>query len=222
MPDGSLSPKETSRLVIFDLDGTLVDAFDDIRAALNHGLAHVGIAPKDPASVRGWVGNGLPKLCSRALGPDNQHLAGRVLAACREYYADHPADNVTMYPGMRETLLDLRRLGCAIAVLTNKPEELAIPVAESLGFLGLLDGLRGAREGTPVKPHPAGLEALRQIAPRAEVFVVGDGLPDGQIAQNAGARFVGVSWGVASAAELETYGPVAHSAGQITQIIING
>jgi phosphoglycolate phosphatase len=205
--------------VVFDLDGTLVDAFGDIHAALNKALAENALPPRDMQAVRGFVGNGLPRLCERAAGPGNEELVPALVAATKRHYAADPVARSRMYPMTREMLLDLRRLKVATAVLTNKDEDLARLVAKGLGFERLLDALRGARPGEALKPDPAALLALRDELHAAEVFMVGDGDPDWQVAEAAGARFIGVAWGQLPVGALEQHGPVARSAGEIVRLV---
>jgi len=207
-------------LAVFDLDGTLVDAFGDIRASLNHALSLHGLPGHSLEAVKGWVGDGLGVLCERALGPDNRHLHAGVLAAAREYYAAHPVDRAFMYPGARELLADLPRLGVAAIVLSNKPEPLVRAIADGLGFRRLVLEAAGARPDYPLKPDPARLDALRAGRPAEELVIVGDGLPDAELARRAGGRFVGVSWGVQPAASLAPHGPVAGSMLELARLIV--
>lgn len=206
-------------LAIFDLDGTLVDAFGDIHASLNHALAEHGLPLLEYETARSFVGNGLRKLCERAAGPGNRELVEPLVQSVRERYAAAPVSNSRMYPMTREMLLDLRRLQVQTALLTNKEEDLAEKVAEGLGFRRLLDALRGARPDRPLKPDPAAILELARELNAGEVFMIGDYDPDWQAAEAAGARFIGVSWGMGTPESLGAHGPVAHSAGEIVRLI---
>jgi len=189
------------RAVVFDLDGTLVDAFEDIAAAANYGLDVLGLARLPYATIRSYVGNGLAKLAERALGPAEAARPGqieRLTSLIAQYYVEHPADYARPYPGVAETLAALRQRGIATAVVSNKRHDLTVLVLERLRLAPLLDAIQGETPALARKPDPAGILTMleRLGAAPSEAFVVGDGQPDAEAARDAGARFVGVSWGL--------------------------
>lgn len=199
---------ETLRGVVFDLDGTLVDAFGDIAAAVNHGLAVLDLPTHSVKIIRSFVGNGVTRLAERALGPDHADLAPRLAELLVEYYRQHPADHARPYPGAVETLDALRRGGLRIAVLSNKRHELSALVLDRLGLTPRIDLLVGEGAEIGRKPDPRGFLQVAEefgVSPE-ELLMVGDGEPDALVARNVGAPFVGVSWGLLPAAQLTTLG----------------
>lgn len=200
---------------MFDLDGTVVDAFRDIQTALNHALAASGLPGHDMQTVRRFVGNGLVKLCERAVPAGARESLPAVIAATAEYYAAHPADHATVYPGVREALEALRHAGWRTAVLSNKPDALVQLIADRLELRGLFDAVAGENEGQPMKPDPAGLLTLGQRLAARHIVVVGDGVPDAQLAERAGAGFVGVTWGTSAREVLAPFGEVVDSAEEL-------
>jgi phosphoglycolate phosphatase len=210
----------TSGLVIFDLDGTLVDAFDDIRAALNHALAAHGLPLHDIQTVRGFVGNGLSALVRRAV-PEAQHdRCPDIERLLRAHYAAHPADHARVYPGMADALAALRAAGLRTAVLSNKADALVQAIVDALGLRPLLDAVRGERPGVPLKPDPAAIHALLAELGGDRAVLVGDGLPDVEAARRAGIGFVGVAWGLVPAASLALHGPVTHDAAELPGLVL--
>lgn len=196
------------KLIIYDLDGTLLDAFEDIRRALNHGLATLGLPPKTLDETRGLVGEGVVKLIERALGPENQHLTGRALGLVKTYYQDNPASVSTLYPGVMETLAELRRRGYLQAILTNKPHEIAVDACARLGLAAAVDRVQGEDASHPLKPDPrAALTLIADMgASPAEAVIVGDGDPDVALARAAGLPVVACSWGVNTQARMRELG----------------
>ncbi len=187
-------------LVIFDLDGTLVDSLPDIAAALNHALAAHGLPALAAAEVRGLIGEGVARLAEKAalrLGrpADAAAIAAMVVARYRE----RPCVETRVYAGIAEMLarLPARRR----AVLTNKPGGVARALLAGVGLAGALDAVIGEGDGFPRKPAPAGaLSLLERFAARREAtLLVGDGLPDLQVARAAGIRVAAAAWGYTDA-----------------------
>jgi phosphoglycolate phosphatase len=206
-------------LAVFDMDGTILDAFGDIHAALNQGLASVGLPGHDLATVRTFVGDGIATLVTRALphGAGQQHAA--VLEATRAHYAAHPVDHARLYPGVESLVRRLRAEGWRTAVLSNKPDNLVARIAELMDLGALFDVLQGELPGLPIKPDPAPLRHLAQRLAGRPVVMIGDGLPDAQVARAADVAFVGVDWGIEPRGALEPYGPVASTAGEVGELL---
>jgi phosphoglycolate phosphatase len=198
------------RAVVFDLDGTLVDAFGDIAAAVNFGLREMDLPEHSVETIKGFVGNGVPKLAERALGEAATPERGRLLVDLLvTYYRQHPVDFAQPYPGCVGVLKTLRRHGIRIGVLSNKRHELTWLVLERLGLLPHLDQVQG-EGGVERKPDPAGyLELVKRVGVRVEESImVGDGQPDADVARRVGVPFVGVSYGILSAERLRELGAV--------------
>lgn len=184
------------KLIVFDLDGTLVDSARDLATAVNLMRRHFGLPPLSVETVKGYVGNGVRMLVTRALegtGIDVEE-ALRIQAPI---YKAHAMDETALYPGVREVLERLRTLGHVMAVATNKPAESCGLILERLGirefFLEVLAG------GTfPVlKPDPAMILHLMVKAGVAakDTWVVGDNYTDVEAAHRAGANSVFLTYG---------------------------
>lgn len=189
------------QLVMFDLDGTLVDSVPDLAAAVDQMLARRGRPPVGVERVRDWVGNGAPVLVRRALAGSIEHDAVDDDAAAaalqdflRAYEGSHHA--TTVYPGVNELLEWLRNHSVRLAVVTNKPERFVAPLLEEKG-LGAFDWIIGGDTLPVKKPDPAGLiQVMREaeVSPAHSLFV-GDSRNDVRAARAAGVRVVAVSYG---------------------------
>jgi phosphoglycolate phosphatase len=177
-------------LVIFDLDGTLIDSVGDIADAVNHTL---GSAFAD-AAVAEWVGSGVRVLLERA-GVAADALDDAV-ARFRAHYAAQPAKHTRPYLRVRETL---RALDCDKAVATNKPGELARAIVERLGLAGEFVAILGEDDVGAKKPDPLIVDILRGKvgAGRAQTLYVGDSLVDAETAHAAGVDLCLVTYGYA-------------------------
>lgn len=195
---------------IFDLDGTLVDAFEDIRAAVNAPLRERGLPLCSVDDIRRMVGDGVGKLLERAghhVPPEHMDEYRREAIA---HYRAHPADRATVYPGIIPALQLIRAEGIRTGVLTNKPQAMTEKTLDQLGLTPYFDDVRGEHpEEAPRKPDPRALfEQLERLGtPRA--VLVGDGAPDGEVSQRAGVPFLACLWGTRTREQLEVYSPAA-------------
>jgi phosphoglycolate phosphatase len=189
-----------SRLLVFDLDGTLVDSSRDLAAATNAALRRM--APHAPTvpleKVRTFVGNGAGVLIEKSLrhaGIDSS--VEEVLPVFLECYRECLLDTTVPYPGVPAALDALR--GPTLAVLTNKPGPLARALLEGLGLASRFARIWGAGDVDTRKPDPSGL--LRLIAELeatpAESWMIGDSPVDVRTARGANVRVAGVTWGLA-------------------------
>jgi phosphoglycolate phosphatase len=184
------------RLVVFDLDGTLVDSSRDLTTGVNRMLAAAGAPPLDHETVRSYVGEGAKRLIEKAraarrLEPSVDELLPVFLAAYREVLLEE----TRLYPGLADLLgaLPPRRL----AVLTNKPGDMSRAILSGLGVAHCFDWIWGAGDVPARKPDPAGLLRLlaeARVAPGQAVFV-GDSAIDVQTAKAAGVPSIGVTYG---------------------------
>jgi phosphoglycolate phosphatase len=197
-------------LVLFDLDGTLVDTLPDIAAAVGAALATIGAPPPPLDVVKGMVGDGARMLVRRALGAlDRPEKEDEVFQSFLASYRDNVCVDSRLYPGAAETLAGLRAQGVARAVLTNKPGDLARRLLETLGVAGSLDAIVGDGDGFPRKPDPAAALSIaaRLGASVAGLVVVGDGLPDMRLARALGATAVAATWGYVPTTQLAAESP---------------
>lgn len=199
------------KLVIFDLDGTLLNTIADLATATNRALQHYNFPIHEVDAYRFFVGNGINKLFERAL-PENERTEENILKIRSQfipYYDAHNADLSSPYPGIPELLSALQQRGIMIAVASNKYQaatrKLIAHYFPEINFIEVL----GQREGIPAKPDPSIVNDIRTKAgvKQEEVLYVGDSNVDMQTARNAGVTAVGVAWGFRPRTELEAHHP---------------
>lgn len=197
-----------TQLVIFDMDGTILDTLQDLADATNVVLKNNGYPTHSIDRIRQFVGNGIGKLIERALpgGTDAQTQA-RILREFSDYYRVHCADHTKPYEGVCEMLLALRAEGVRTAVVSNKAD-FAVQALVADYFNGLFDFALGETAARPKKPAPdmvlAAIEACG--VPQERAVFVGDSEVDVETAQNAGVRGVFVTWGFRDAATIRAAG----------------
>jgi phosphoglycolate phosphatase len=184
-------------LLIFDLDGTLIDSKRDLADSVNAMRLHLGEPPLADETVYSYVGNGAPVLVRRALPDRPEEEIQRGLGYFLEYYRDHMLDATTLYPGVREALDELLAGNVKMAVLTNKPVRFSEHLIKGLGLDGHFFRIYGGNSFEEKKPHPKGIELLMEESGigRAQTIMVGDSAVDIMTARNAQVRACGVSWG---------------------------
>ena len=192
-------------LVIFDLDGTLLNTLDDLAASANRALARAGFPARSTEEVRRFIGGGVSRLIHRAVPEGTpERVCEAVLADFKRDYTENVNVHTRPYPGIAELLVRLRAAGVRTAVNSNKVDN-ATQLLCRAHFEGLLDMALGEVAGIPKKPAPDGarriMEALN-VAPEKALYV-GDGDADLLTAQNAGIDCAWVSWGYRRREELE-------------------
>jgi len=185
-------------LLIFDLDGTLIDSKLDLVHSVNASRALMNLGPLSEELVSSYVGNGAPVLMRRALGPDASEAdVARGLEYFLKYYRAHMLDNTRLYPGVREALDRLLSQGQKMAVLTNKPVKFSRSLVEGLGLGKHFFQVYGGNSFEQKKPDPIGIERLLDEtgASRERTIMVGDSGVDVRTARNAKVIACGVSYG---------------------------
>ena len=190
------------KLVMFDLDGTLIDSVPELADATDQMLQALGRAPAGIEKVRNWVGNGAPVLVRRALADDYEHQGitaeqeAEALALFLEAYGN-VENQTTLYPGAIECLSSLQALDIKIALVTNKPEEFLPYLLSETDMAGYFEWIVGGDTLPQRKPDPAGLLWVMQQAGIAaeQCLFVGDSKNDVQAAQAAQVACVGVTYG---------------------------
>lgn len=190
------------RLVMFDLDGTLMDSVPDLAAAVDKMLMLLGREPAGIERVRDWVGNGSRVLVRRALAGQLDHdgvadeLADEALALFMQAYAGGH-ELTAVYPGVRDCLDWLRERRVKLAIITNKPAQFIEPLLEEKGLAGYFDWLVGGDTLPQQKPDPAALFWVMDkagVAPSESLFV-GDSRNDVRAAKAATVRCVALTYG---------------------------
>jgi phosphoglycolate phosphatase len=199
------------KLVIFDLDGTLLNSIADLAQSTNNALEQLGFPTHEIDAYQLMVGNGVRKLIERAL-PESERTTEKIertYALFVPHYDQHNADKSTPYNGIPELLEKLQTAGIELAVASNKyqaaTEKLVAHYFPHIHFIAVL----GQREGVPVKPDPTIVHDILHLTDylKEEILYVGDSGVDMQTAINAGIEACGVTWGFRSKTELEAYQP---------------
>ncbi len=197
-------------LIIFDLDGTLLNTLDDLAVSANYALRQHGYPEHELNAYRYFVGNGITKLIERAL-PEEARREDIILRLRKEfvtYYQRHKTDLSHPYPGITELLTQLRRQKICLAVASNKYQQGTRELIDHFFERNLFSVVFGQRENIPVKPDPAIVfEILKQTGiKKSATLYVGDSGVDMQTARNSGLTSIGVTWGFRPRQELEENG----------------
>lgn len=196
-------PIDSIRLIVFDLDGTLIDSSLDLCNSINAMLLNGGRHKLPNPVIASYIGDGAAMLVRRALGdPDDKDLVERSLRYFLDYYREHKLDNTYAYPGVLESLQTLAGSASAkkrqLAVLTNKPVGPAKAICEALEMSPYLFQIYGGDSFPVKKPDPhALLELMKQAnATPEETLMIGDSDVDVLTARNAGAWVLGCKFGL--------------------------
>ena len=212
------------QLVIFDLDGTLLDTVADLANATNQALEQCGYPTHPTEAYYKFVGNGINKLFARALPAEHSTEENILLirSIFVPYYNEHNADCSRPYPGIVTLLETLQERGVQLAVASNKYHEATLKLVHHF-FPGIrFAAIYGQRDGVPIKPAPNVVYDILHdtgIA-KEDTLYVGDSGVDMQTACNAGVESVGVTWGFRPAEELHENGAahIVHEADEIEKI----
>jgi len=210
-------------LIIFDLDGTLVNTLEDIAASVNHTLVRLGHAALPVDTVRQFVGDGIETLMARALGTRTEQLAEAV-----KIYKEHHGQNLvvrsTLYPSVQETLEQFKAAN--LAVLSNKTMKFIDPLLNGLGIGHYFNQVIGADSGLLLKPAPDAVHTLMREcgATQERTVIVGDGTTDILAGKAAGIITCAVTYGFRSENELRSVGPdhVVHDLSELKGLFETG
>ena len=196
------------KAVLFDLDGTLVNSIYDIGGAMNVALESLGQPTFPIEQYYKMVGNGMRKLCQRALAEDQQHLLEELLQRYQTRYLAHCCDDTVVYEGVPQLLNELHEQGYKLAVITNKPADQAKRVMDTLLPGAPLDVVWGQQKPFAVKPDPAVYHHVCNLlgVQAGETLYCGDSDVDMLFAKNAGTKGAGCLWGFRDEAELKAAG----------------
>jgi phosphoglycolate phosphatase len=187
------------RVLVFDLDGTLIDSALDLALAVAATLEFMKRPPISHEIIYSYVGNGAPTLIRKVLGPNaSDEDCQRGLEHFLSYYREHMLDNTVTYPGVREGLAAMAQF--PMAVLTNKPVRFSEKIIEGLGLAPYFKFIYGGNSFETKKPDPMGMQILLEdfgVTPR-EAMMIGDSEVDVQTARNANTWACGVTYGLGS------------------------
>ena len=211
-------------LVLFDLDGTLLDTLDDLTEAVNYALGLRGLPLHNREGVRARIGHGVRNLVKQAL-PEalrrDDALVDACLADFRSYYTEHINVHTVPYPGIPGLLAELDTAGVKLAVVSNKFQEgtdyLIRKFFPDVRFCAIL----GNRPGFPLKPDPAIVQEALSLSgvPVDRAVLVGDSATDMQTAANGGVAGIGVSWGYRPVESLSAATRIVHSVSELREAI---
>lgn len=191
------------KLVIFDLDGTLIDSLRDIASAVNHATRPYGILEKSVPETGELLGTGISILIDRVLADRRDELKDDVMKGFMDYYSKHLIEHTTVYPGVRDVLENL--VGYKRAVVTNKREQFAKTMLNELGIDSYFDSVLGSDSVAEKKPSPVPLLHLIDLynISASEAVMVGDSEIDIAAGKEAGVTTVGVTYGYRERGALE-------------------
>lgn len=210
-------------LVIFDMDGTILDTLTDMTDAVNHVMRLHSLPEHDYTKVRGYVGSGARTLFERALGPD---ISTELLESCvkefREYYKAHCRDKTAPYEGIMELLSNLHEKGYKLAVVSNKPDE-SVKVLVEQYFDNIFDFALGEREGIAKKPAADMVNTCLDFfgVCKEKAIYIGDSDVDYMTSVNSGLDQILVTWGFKDIDFLKTFNAMnyVNSAEEIIAIL---
>ena len=212
-----LKPKY--KLLIFDLDGTVLDTLCDLTSSMNFALHTMEYPERSIEEIRSFVGNGVRNLAKRALPEEaSERLVDEALSIFKKHYAEHINDFTKPYDGIKELLSYAKKAGCYLAVISNKIDS-ATNILVKSHFGDIFDVVFGEREGVPRKPSPQSVfEVIEALSCKpCETTYIGDSEIDIQTANNAGIDCISVCWGFKSRDFLEENGAslIAESADEL-------
>lgn len=214
------------KLVIFDLDGTLLNTIADLGNATNYALEQCGFSTHPISAYPRFVGSGITKLLERVL-PESARTTenvDRLRVRFKEYYGEHLADQTEPYPGIPELLRQLTSRGVAVAVASNKYQA-AVETIVNHYFPDIpWAAIEGQKEGIPVKPDPSIVFDIlgKCPTPKTDVLYVGDSGIDMETARRACIESAGVSWGFRPVSELREFfaDHIVESTGQLLRLAL--
>jgi len=207
---------KNKKLLIFDLDGTLINSALDLALAVNYMLEHLGKETFAEEMIHGWVGNGALTLVKRALlgkreldGSLNEDDVNKALKIFLDYYEANLCNATVPYPNVTETLHMLKDKGYILAIVTNKPFKFVAPILEGLKMDGLFSLILGGDSLTEKKPHPLPLLHVCEVLGVSveDAVMIGDSKNDILAANACGMQSVGVTYGYNYGEDIGVHNP---------------
>lgn len=212
------------KLLIFDLDGTILDTLEDLTDSVNHALDEKGLPTRSIAEIKSFVGNGIHKLIERAV-PRNieEEEIEQVFKEFKVYYGIHCADKTKPYEGIEELLQELKKAGYKLAVVSNKAD-FAVQELCKQYFPNIFDVAVGEKAGVKRKPAPDSVLAVLEVLKieKEQAVYIGDSEVDIATAKNAEMTEIAVTWGFREEDFLKSEGAkmIVHEPKEIMTIIL--
>lgn len=200
-----------NKLLIFDLDGTLVDSVKDLNEAVNYACTHFNLPKRSLEQTRKDIGNGVAKLIARSIpNNENNEQYKDILNVFKEYYASHSTIYTKPYEGMKETLTELKRIGYRLAVVTNKVDNIAKDIIKKY-YPNIFDYVLGDTPSLRNKPSSDMVDYVKKTlkASSKNIIYIGDTEVDWQTANNSKTKSILVSYGYRTKEELLSLCPHA-------------
>ena len=188
----------TTKLIIFDLDGTLLYTLEDLKNSVNYALKCCNLPTRTLEEVRNFVGNGIYKLIERAVG-DKKEYFKECFKIFKEHYDINCNNNTRPYEDIIEVLEKLKKKNIYLAILSNKAQS-AVKTLSDIYFKGLIDYVQGQNDNFKTKPDPKSTCFIIEKfnVKKEETIFIGDSEVDILTAKNAGIKCISVSWGYKS------------------------
>lgn len=214
------------KLIIFDLDGTLIDSIHDIALCTNQVLEKLGFKTHPLDAYKNFVGDGAMTLLKNTFGDDvSDEILQKALVLFKEIYGDKIHKNTKPYDGIYEMLKIISKQDCYLAVLSNKPHEFTVDFIEHFFKNFPFVEVHGQKEEVPRKPNPQGIfNIANNLDVRLEdIIFIGDTPIDIKTAKNAGVTSVAVSWGYRGVEELKKSDPdiVARDTKHLSELLLD-
>lgn len=193
------------KMILFDLDGTILNTLADLTNAVNYGLKKAGVDEIDIASTRRYIGNGIKNLCNLA---SNGVSSDVVFEGFKEYYFTHLHDMSYVYKNIPTVLLSLKDK-CILGILSNKKDSLVREI-EKYYFKDIFNFAYGEREGIERKPSPEAIELIKKEynLKNEEILYIGDSEVDIEFSKNAKIDYIICTWGFRDKEELLNHNPM--------------